>query len=187
MKDDQRVALTKRLLKEGLLRLLKTKDIGKINVTELCLESGINRATFYRHYQQPRDIIGEIRLNMFHDIKLFSERDPGGKNPAKWVEEMCQYCYDHADLLNILFRCRTDEEFVSLINELYREHFRDLRASGHCADLDDDEMKLFAYCFAGGVFYILRQWITEPIHKSPQEVAKVISRLLQNATQAPSA
>lgn len=50
MKDDQRVTLTKRLLQEGLLRLLETKEIDKINVTELCRESGINRATFYRHY-----------------------------------------------------------------------------------------------------------------------------------------
>ena len=31
MKDDQRIALTKRLLQEGLLRLLKSKDISKIN------------------------------------------------------------------------------------------------------------------------------------------------------------
>ena len=50
MKDDQRTALTKRLLREGLLRLLSKTDLNKISVTQLCIESGINRATFYRHY-----------------------------------------------------------------------------------------------------------------------------------------
>lgn len=57
MKDDQRIALTKRLLREGLLRLLSKTDLNKISVTQLCIESGINRATFYRHYEEPRDIL----------------------------------------------------------------------------------------------------------------------------------
>ena len=46
MKENQRIAVTKRMLQEGLLRLLRTQPIDKIKVTELCEESGINRATF---------------------------------------------------------------------------------------------------------------------------------------------
>lgn len=61
MKDDQRIALTKRLLREGLLRLLSKTDLNKISVTQLCIESGINRATFYRHYEEPRDILNDIK------------------------------------------------------------------------------------------------------------------------------
>ena len=49
-KENQRIALTKKLLQEGLLRLLETKTLDKISVTVLCRESGINRATFYNHY-----------------------------------------------------------------------------------------------------------------------------------------
>ena len=64
MKEDQRVALTKRLLQEGLLRLLEKKDIDSIHVSELCAESGINRATFYRHYKEPRDILRNMRQNI---------------------------------------------------------------------------------------------------------------------------
>lgn len=48
-KNNQRVVLTKRLFKEGLLRLLENKGMDEISVAELCRESGINRATFYRH------------------------------------------------------------------------------------------------------------------------------------------
>ena len=45
MKDDQRIALTKRLLREGLLRLLSKTDLNKISVTQLCIESGICRCS----------------------------------------------------------------------------------------------------------------------------------------------
>ena len=84
MKDDQRVALTKRLLKEGLFRLLQTKDISKIGVTELCRESGINRATFYRHFEQPRDILNEVRHDLFCDIKrILNKRRTAEKNRGR--------------------------------------------------------------------------------------------------------
>lgn len=74
MKDDQRVALTKRLLQEGLLRLLEEKDIDSIHVSELCAESGINRATFYRHYNEPRDILRNMRQNLIRDVQTFARR-----------------------------------------------------------------------------------------------------------------
>ena len=60
-KENQRITLTKKLLQEGLLRLLETKRLDKISVTELCREAGINRATFYNHYdslqKQPHHLL----------------------------------------------------------------------------------------------------------------------------------
>lgn len=69
MKDDQRIALTKRLLREGLLRLLSKTDLNKISVTQLCIESGINRATFYRHYEEPRDILMILSMKYFRKMQ----------------------------------------------------------------------------------------------------------------------
>ena len=74
MKDDQRIALTKRLLREGLLRLLSKTDLNKISVTQLCIESGINRATFYRHYEEPRDILNDIKYEIFQEVAAFAEK-----------------------------------------------------------------------------------------------------------------
>lgn len=68
-KGNQRVMLTKRLLKEGLLRLLQQKELGEINVSELCRESGINRATFYRHYNSPGDVLTEMGAELIGEIK----------------------------------------------------------------------------------------------------------------------
>ena len=49
-KEDQRVMLTKRLLKDSLVSLLKEKTIFKITIRELCDTAGINRSTFYKYY-----------------------------------------------------------------------------------------------------------------------------------------
>ena len=45
-KENQRITLTKRLLKESLVRLMEAKSLQKISVSELCKDAGINRATF---------------------------------------------------------------------------------------------------------------------------------------------
>ena len=74
MKDDQRIALTKRLLREGLLCLLSKTDLNKISVTQLCIESGVNRATFYRHYEEPRDILNDIKYEIFQEVATYAEK-----------------------------------------------------------------------------------------------------------------
>lgn len=177
-KDDQRVALTKRLLREGLLRLLETKELGRVSVTELCAESGINRATFYRHYSQPRDIVAELRREMFDDMERLAQRIAPEEDPRLWLTEMCRYFYDRAELLRLIFRCRTDDEFVSLIDGFCQKRLQPSRQRVSAEPTDEGELRLSAYCLAGGIYYTLRQWITEPIDKTPEEVAKVIHRLL---------
>ena len=52
-KEYQRVAISKRMLKEALLDLLKDKPIDAVTVSELCQMAQINRTTFYRHYETP--------------------------------------------------------------------------------------------------------------------------------------
>lgn len=178
MKDDLRVTLTKRLLQDGLLRLLKQKELSKINVTELCEEAGVNRATFYRHYEQPRDILNELRKNVSQDVTKIAMQCNFENGLKQWLEATCYYFYEHSEVLNILFRSRTDDEFVTLLNDLYNEHFSEFKKIGYNAGFDNDSMRLGTYYFAGGIYYILRQWLMEPIDKSPKEIAELILRLL---------
>lgn len=173
MKDDQRVTLTKRLLLEGLLQLLAQKELDKIKVSELCAISGINRATFYRHYQQPRDILQALRRRIMEDVQAIAEKDQAQKNASKWLEDICQYFYDHAQQLQVLFKTRSDEDFVQLIQEICAKYPACLQA-----EPDPDIRRLQIYGYAGGIYYILRQWITEPVQKSPKQIAEVMRRLM---------
>ena len=176
MKDDQRIALTKRLLREGLLRLLSKTDLNKISVTQLCIESGINRATFYRHYEEPRDILNDIKYEIFQEIATYTEKVASKGDTRKWLELACCYFYEHSDILKILFRYRTDDDFVLFLNERFNEQYPNLINKGYFTDVDDDTMRLGTFYYAGGIYYILRQWLTEPINKTPQEGAFAYSK-----------
>jgi len=59
-KENQRIILTKQLLQNALLKLLKTVPLHAIFIRELCQEAGINRTTFDNHYGSQYDLLGEI-------------------------------------------------------------------------------------------------------------------------------
>ena len=88
-KENQRITLTKRLLKEGLFRLLKTKELNKINVSELCKEAGINRATFYKYYTAPQDVLKDVENDIIGDLKNLSDSPTSIPAAIDYLEKMC--------------------------------------------------------------------------------------------------
>lgn len=175
MKSDQRVVITKRLLKEGLIRLLEKKDIDEIKIKELCEESGVNRATFYRHYDLPIDILREIKLDLFEEIRKKTDKKIAQKNLLVWLTNMCQCFYDNADIIIILSKTKTDDEFVKTINEIYENNIPTEIKAG---SFDDNSLRLRTYYYAGGIYYVIRQWLCDSIEKSPEEIAELLYQFI---------
>ena len=44
---------------EALISLLKEKDLEYITVKEICQKAGVNRSTFYLHYETIADLVNE--------------------------------------------------------------------------------------------------------------------------------
>ena len=59
-KTDARIAKTTDKLRKALLELMTAQPIDSITVTSLCKAAGINRNTFYAHYNEPVDLLNEI-------------------------------------------------------------------------------------------------------------------------------
>ena len=62
---DKRVArgqASKAKLKEAFLELVQTEEPGDITVVELCEKTGLNRSTFYAHYEYMGQLIREVLM-----------------------------------------------------------------------------------------------------------------------------
>lgn len=53
------------LMDEALLLLLEEKDFDYITVKEVCLKAGVNRSTFYLHYESMNDLLDESLAYIF--------------------------------------------------------------------------------------------------------------------------
>ncbi|MGN0307804.1 MAG: TetR/AcrR family transcriptional regulator, partial [Lachnospiraceae bacterium] len=122
-KENQRITLTKRLLRESLLQLMEKKQIQHITVVELCEAAGINRSTFYHHYGCPAELLKEIEISVIDELKLTYETEAAGKNwsPSKRIEALCTYFQEHRKLAKLLFRdSATDSDFANLLFQAAR-------------------------------------------------------------------
>ena len=50
---------TAQLMDEALLVLLEKKDFAFITIKEICAKAGVNRSTFYLHYENTNDLLAE--------------------------------------------------------------------------------------------------------------------------------
>ena len=57
--ENQRIRLSKAMLKSALMRLLKEKPIEKISIYELCAAAQINRTTFYKYYGSQYELLAD--------------------------------------------------------------------------------------------------------------------------------
>ena len=58
-KNESKYFNTARLMDEAFLQLLAKKDYEYITVKEICLKAGVNRSTFYLHYENMDDLLKE--------------------------------------------------------------------------------------------------------------------------------
>lgn len=172
MKENQRIIITKKLLWEGLVRLLETRELDKISITELCERSGINRATFYRHYNTPRDILIEAQVIFAEEMyRAVNKKNIDRTSPA-YLESVCTYIYDNAGLIKIFMRNNSEQELLDIMHKLI---IKQGRMHEEVNGIDDVSLELVGAFVAGGSYNMLRKWLMDDIQKTPQEIAETVT------------
>ena len=88
--ENQRLMLTKRLLKEHLTELLQEKSIQKITVVELCSGAGIHRSTFYTHYGCVLDVFKEMEDDFIAELEeIWQTSATKGRNCPNGEPKRC--------------------------------------------------------------------------------------------------
>ncbi len=178
-KENRRVLLTKRLLKEALLRLLETKSIEKINVSELCREADINRATFYHHFTDPHDVLVEVEQGIVDEIEQFSNLKNGEVSSEEFFQRFCVYLDQNASLLRVLIRYNAEEDLAAVISELNRYIIQEKEHLGALAALDEEGIGYVSTFYGCGVYSLLRRWIMTENRMPPEEIAALLCRILR--------
>lgn len=174
---NQRVMLTKRLLKESLLKLLEKKRINHISVKELCIESGINRSTFYAHYGEPRDVLTDIVKDHLAEISTIISND-NGLSPKERLLKMCEFLYSNIKLEQIFYFNRSDEDIVKFCSEI---NFALLIPEQYIYSkvFEDKNNESYALVFINyGIYHVLRKWLMTDAQKTPKEIAELIGKII---------
>lgn len=178
MKRDLRVTVTKRLIREALLGLLETNPLEKIKVSQLCESAGVNRATFYRHYESIHDVLREIELEFIQQMPRPAGIPRTPEEAHSHVKAMCNYFYANADMIRLLFLNRTDGDMMQGMNDFYSSFLEIRKKAPPMPDMDEDTAKAITALVSGGGYWLLRQWILGDIRKTPDQIADILCRLI---------
>ncbi|MBR6531451.1 MAG: TetR/AcrR family transcriptional regulator [Clostridia bacterium] len=65
---DRRAKMTREILKQSLIELMKNKPIHDISIKKICETADINRSTFYHHYDSQFELFDDILNDIGYDI-----------------------------------------------------------------------------------------------------------------------
>ena len=158
-KENQRIRLTKTLLTDALLEMLRDQPIHSISVRDLCEKAGINRTTFYHHYGSQYDLLNDIASRFLARIAdHLAEADAGSRESVQErVTLVFQYLEENLPLSRLLLNSNADPSFAEKLFALPK--ISDLM-NATLKNCGDPEKKRAVISFAiHGSYHLLQEWI----------------------------
>lgn len=176
MQENQRVVISKKMLKDGMLKLMKTKDIYDITIKEICDAGGINRSTFYRHYNNQMELLDEIIDEVFGLISNANQRAfANSKDSLLYIHEAIQFFYVHKEYDSLLLSSYfTAETFLKKLEDVTKDGYR--KASGR-KKINEVELNYTVRFLCYGAYSIMREWIARDRQEAPEEIAQMLLKL----------
>ena len=147
--------LTKKLIADTLKKLASGKHLDKISISEIVDAAGLNRQTFYYHFQDKQELICWI---FDTDISLLTDK----KQNNTLLDDIADHLYSEKDFYI--------DALTSEVQNNLREHIYKVCYS-RCMDellsilydrkMDEKELNLFVRFFTHAVVGSLVQWAQE--------------------------
>ena len=168
---DARIRYTRRVIEESFLELLREKPVSRVTVTELCERAQINRATFYKHYQDVPDLLDRIEEALFQQIReAFGAKQV---EVERFLLEMLQYTYQNRERFFALGGENGDPNLMTKTYLVCYESAYPLLAQ-NLPEMADSERQMLYQFLSQGAGGVLAWWVRDGMRIPTQEVARFI-------------
>ena len=170
---NQRIMLTKKLLKTSLTNMLQTQNIYQISIRELCENAGINRSTFYKYYGSQFDLLSEMEQDLLVSIEeVLTAQDNYSKNA---IEQILIYLENDIEFIRLLINSNVDPEFPKKLFSLppIQRMLSELMAS-----IPEEEFDYYHRFLLFGAYEIVRTWVNKENREKPEWLAALLFRMI---------
>ena len=175
IKNDSRCLKTVTLIYVAVAKLLKTKKIEDISVTEICKMSSVSRSTFYRNFDTPMDVL-MLKCEMEH-LEVFESyrekclREKTEYNNSAFLRHYFNCFKKHKPATEMLLKSGklniTYDVGVRMAKKMSQEFF-----IPHLSDPEDYEY--FISIRAGLLTSLLTLWIQNGKKKTVDELMAIL-------------
>lgn len=169
--------ITKKALATSLKKLMDTTSLDKITVTDIVANCGVNRQTFYYHFQDIYDLLGWIytseALDRINNYKTYNTWQQGFLNVFQYVIDNKSFCMNtyrsmgREHLETFLYQTVYDL-LMGVINEI---------AAG--TQGKEKEMDFIADFYTIAFIGLTLRWIKKDMKEDPKEIIENLNKLIE--------
>lgn len=173
MKTDARVRYTRMRIREAFWKCLAKKPVSKITVKEICEEAEINRATFYKHYADPFDLLERLEDEALEEMKKKLEdcsQDQG------LLLAILKGMGNQENPYALLISGNGDPGFALRISSFFYQNCRPRLAQNLSGRTEEEQDAAYRFV-VGGCGHLISQWMKEGRKTSPERMAARLQEL----------
>ena len=170
----------------ALISLLKKKPFDYITVSEICEEAGVNRSTFYLHYETIGDLLAETTRYLLDDFLAYFSTDTKAiaLNLAdcelndlificdKYLSPYLSYVKDHKEIFDTALLYNQTLGFEDVYKRMFDNIFNPILERFQYTPSNRQYVMMY---YLNGVNAIILEWLRNGCDKSIQEIAEIIS------------
>lgn len=184
-KNESKYFHTAELMDKAFLELLDKKDFAYITVKEICAKAGVNRSTFYLHYESIADLLAESTQYIFSQFRSYMNPDSDGivaEIRECPIEELYlitpEYLFPYLSYLKEhkkLFKTMLENSAVLELKDAYTRMFRHVFTPIlERFQVPEEERRYMIMFYIHGIMAITTEWLEEDCRDSIEYVMEVI-------------
>ena len=172
-------------MSDALLDLLKTKPFEYITISEICKKAGVNRSTFYLHYENTADLLAETWQRLLDDFLSYFMVDTvaltahfadcEGKElnfiTEEYLHPYLSYIRDNRHVFATILKHANSFHFDAVFQRLFQHVFDPIL---HRFGYPAEERKYVMMFYLSGINALVLEWLKDGCRKSIEEVSHII-------------
>ena len=171
---------------EALLKLLEKKEFSYITIKEICEVAGVNRSTFYLHYENTADLLQETtRYILNKHLAYFSEESKGIKFRFETCEKRELIFVTEEYLVPYLTFIKENQRVFKIalkqfntmnFNEVYGKMFKHIFSPILARfEVPAQNRRYIMKFYLSGMFAVVMEWLADDCSKDIKEVIQIIT------------
>ena len=168
--------ITKKAIANSFKEQMENRPFNKISVTDITDGCGLNRQSFYYHFQDKYDLINwifetEILIPVANDFSM-----------DKWQEKLLEILNmlekNHKFYTNAIKYANTEFRayILEVVTEYYKAIVKDMQRSSNKTIAEEDELFISSF-FAYGTAGVFGDWIMGGMKEKPEKLTNRLSNL----------
>lgn len=189
-KSESKYYNTAVVMDEALLLILENKDYEFITVKEICQKAGVNRSTFYLHYESMNDLLEEAieMINQkfystFNVNPTFIQENIKNKNKdnlilitSEYLTPYLKFIYEHKKLFKLTISKPYLLKSVDAFSFMNEKYFAPIMG---VFGIEKDIQTYMIKYYINGIIAIVNEWLKNDCDKSIEEIIDILFKCIR--------